>query len=429
MSFTPPTNLQPRNQLWDFSGLNQGVDAVGKALDQRANRLMQEQQMAESKRRWEAGHSLAQERLKMAQSRANDPRIMNAGGNIVSVGPDGKPKVIYSPPQSGLDTEIKRARLKQLQQGRQPSELEQMKVQMLKQLMGGGQAAPAAPAQDPNLRLQSNETEPNADPNLIRTQTATTEPAPQGGPLAGLTPEQKRGMALNMISPGLGTPLMNQSKVQQFGKPAVNEIEKGIVNSENAYARLESIRTEFRPEFLTMAGGLKGSWIAFLDKVRMGQLKPTPEQEQYIADYARFKQGAWDNANRYIKEITGAQMSEAEAQRLLRALPDPGKSWYDGDGPAQFKAKLDKAFETMTLSRMRYHWMRSGGWNGTQMSAEDIASVMRSGKAPIALPKMRGIFNKRHNQIKQQLRRQMRGADPAEIDRQAIIQTQKEFGI
>ena len=70
MSFTPPPYTQPKNQLWDFTGLNKGVDAVGKALDQQANRLLQEEQLAENKRRWEASHGLAQERLNLAKQQA-----------------------------------------------------------------------------------------------------------------------------------------------------------------------------------------------------------------------------------------------------------------------------------------------------------------------------------------------------------------------
>ena len=58
---------------------------------------------------------------------------------------------------------------------------------------------------------------------------------------------------------------------------------------------------------------------------------------------------AWDVANKYIKQITGAQMSEREANRLLKAIPNPR------DNFPEFQAKLKVVREVIRLSTEYYH--------------------------------------------------------------------------
>lgn len=425
MRFTPPPpNPVLRNALIDTRPVDAGLQNIGNALAERRredeNRRRYDEQME-----FRQGNALAQrkyqqdrldlERQRMGQS-GGQGRVMNVGGNLVRVGPDGKPEVLFSPPKSDIDRRLKEAQLKKIEQG---DPLKQLKARVLQQLLGPGQQQ--APVQaEPQVQLQSGEVT-TTDPNLIQAQTAQQEPAApqQSDALANLTPEQRKAMALNLVSPGLGNPILQAQKGEQFGKPTTNAIERKIFDSEEGYARLKTLQAEFDPKYLTVAGNAKGAWFNFVDKLNSGSLKLNPDQQQFLEKYASYKANAWDNANRYIKEITGAQMSEAEAARLLRALPNPGTGILDGDGPTSFKSKLDNAVATLTLARMRYHFMRSGGWNGTQMSPEDIARVMKGRKTPIALPKMRSIFN---NRVKELQKSGMQRP-------QAIGQAKQEFGI
>ena len=73
---------------------------------------------------------------------------------------------------------------------------------------------------------------------------------------------------------------------------------------------------------------------------------------------------ALDNINRYIKELTGAQMSEAEAKRLRQGLPDPGDDPFSGDSPSGFRKKMKDKNEMMKLAMIRYTYLRSGKWHG-----------------------------------------------------------------
>lgn len=377
-------------------------------------------QAAESRRRFELQHGLAKRRLDMASNQG--PRVMNVGGTLVRVGADGKPEVLYQPSGDPLDRQIKQERLRKLQRG---DPLADMKTRILGQILGGEQQ----PAQQGGVQLQSDEVTAT-DPRLIQAQTAEGQAQQQpASPLDNLTPEQRQGMALNLVSPGLGKALLESSRQSNYEKPAINRLETGIVNSEEGYARLQNIARNFKPEFLTVQGNIKGSWLNFLDKIRSGSQPLDQTQQKYLEEYSTFKQDAWDNANRYIKEITGAQMSEAEAARLLRALPNPGTGILDGDGPTAFKSKLDNAVQSLTLARMRYHFLRSGGWNQSMMSAEDIAKMMQGGQPPITLPQMRGIYNRRVQKLEQSFLQQNPRSSRQDIRAQAIAQARQEFGI
>ena len=60
--------------------------------------------------------------------------------------------------------------------------------------------------------------------------------------------------------------------------------------------------------------------------------------------------------NQYIKSITGAQMSEAEAQRILKGFADPRKL-----SPTEYKAKLEGILDNAMKSTIRYNLiLRSG---------------------------------------------------------------------
>lgn len=399
-------------------------------LQEEQQRQMAQQQQAaqaaESRRRFELQHGLAKRRLDMASNQG--PRVMNVGGTLVRVGADGKPEVLYQPSGDPLDRQIKQERLRKLQRG---DPLADMKTRILGQILGGEQQ----PAQQGGVQLQSDEVTAT-DPRLIQAQTAEGQSQQQpASPLSNLSPEERQGMALNLISPGLGNALISKGqderKSEQFNAPAQNNIETKILNAEEHYSRLKDIKSQFDPQFLTFSGVAKGAWLKFRDKLSTGQLNP--EEATYLQKFSQFRQSSARNINAYIKEITGAQMSEAEAARIRLGEADAGEGFFDGDSPSQFKAKLDNSLRLIQLSRMRYHYLRSGGFNGTMMSPEDIARIMsdKTGrlKVPITLPQMRQIYNRRHGENMRILKQQNPRASQQSLDQQAIMQTNREFGI
>jgi hypothetical protein len=104
-----------------------------------------------------------------------------------------------------------------------------------------------------------------------------------------------------------------------------------------------------------------------------------------LEDYTTFKEDAWDNFNRYVKEITGAQMSENEVSRLRLAIPDPAR-----DGPVAFKAKMTRAIQVLDRAGNVYRSMLDKGMplkKAEEAAKNEILSGIRrkpEAKAPKA---------------------------------------------
>lgn len=124
------------------------------------------------------------------------------------------------------------------------------------------------------------------------------------------------------------------------------------IGSDDRIQRLSTIRQQINssPEFLTFFGKTKAATFNRLDKFGV---PITESAEEFLIAQTTFVRDSIENINAYIKEITGAQMSEKEATRLRLAQPDPGEDVFSGDGPIKFKAKLDGAIEAASLAQAR----------------------------------------------------------------------------
>lgn len=133
----------------------------------------------------------------------------------------------------------------------------------------------------------------------------------------------------------------------------VGQFQKDLAATQANFERTLSIQDLWNPKFQEIGPRLGFASLNFLDKLP-GDLPEWAEQE--LAAYDRFRRRAFEQINLYIKQITGAQMSVKEFQRLQRAMPDPGTGVTDGDGPTRFKAKLDDVTRMMALQQARAHW-------------------------------------------------------------------------
>ena len=123
--------------------------------------------------------------------------------------------------------------------------------------------------------------------------------------------------------------------------------------------------------------------------------------------------------NEYIKSITGAAMSEPEAQRILRGMPNPGQGLFDGDSPTEFKAKLDDAMKQTRLALARYEYIKRNG----------IGLTDRAGNAVIPLERMPEIMNQRGRALEEQLRKANPRVTPQELQNSVRGILAKEFGL
>ncbi len=148
-------------------------------------------------------------------------------------------------------------------------------------------------------------------------------------------------------------------KPGDFTKKTAGEIEKKLIDAQEGLARLKSIRDKLNPKFLQFPAKLKSALLAQKEKLGFAI---SDEDKKSLSEFAKFKRNAASNLNRYIKEITGAQMSEKETVRLTRAVPNAGVGLFDGDSPTVFKAKMDEAIANIEASARRFHHLRENGF-------------------------------------------------------------------
>jgi hypothetical protein len=145
-------------------------------------------------------------------------------------------------------------------------------------------------------------------------------------------------------------------------RKAKGEIEEEIMTTEDTLAALYEVQAKFKPEYLTVWSKASFWGQGVLDRAGIDNLDPI-EREAYMAR-AEFVQTSQKTLNTYIKNTTGAQMSEHEVPRLKGAIPNMD------DGPLMFEAKLRSAIKFEEAKLARYQsYLRSGL---TEQQADEI---------------------------------------------------------
>lgn len=190
---------------------------------------------------------------------------------------------------------------------------------------------------------------------------------------AGFSPEEKQQAIRQWVqrqaqgSGGTQVSFDEQGNpVVQIGGPYSSEmrpstqgnIEQKQTDLESLQSRLQSIEEIYKPERLTYQDK---AYFQFLRQKNKAGMELSPEERQYLVETTQMKRRAYENLNLYIQEITGAQMSQEEAKRLRRVMPDPGDGIFDGDSPLQFEANLNDALSRVRASINRYKDLRKRG--------------------------------------------------------------------
>lgn len=166
--------------------------------------------------------------------------------------------------------------------------------------------------------------------------------------------------------------------IASMTKKTQGSLEQDILNADKASSRLDAIKEAFRPEFTEVGTKIAAGWNALQEKLGINLNKASKKD---LADYSAFGRKSIANLNLYIKEITGAQMSEKEATRLRRAMPDLGDGLFDGDSATQFKSKMDDIIVELDAARDRALFLRANGLddniesNSLQYPMDDFRNV------------------------------------------------------
>lgn len=163
-------------------------------------------------------------------------------------------------------------------------------------------------------------------------------------------------------------PALTPAKIGDLAMPKQEEtnLVKAMFDADTALDQYRTVAGNFKPEYLTM-GGKAEQWAAGIaDKTGM---KLDAATQANLQGFSQFRAGAIDGLNKYIHMITGAQMSQGEADRIRTAIPDAER-----DGPTVFVSKMRSVARTLVATRNRaQQYLQAGGNPGQSPDWDRVA--------------------------------------------------------
>lgn len=167
--------------------------------------------------------------------------------------------------------------------------------------------------------------------------TESTAPPPPAKPSADLIP-------------------VPEPKPEQGLSPAQrSDIQGKVVTAQESRARVEETMKEFKPSYLTLGGKAYAKGTALAESL-LGEWAVPESAQQYLADYTKFRVNALSNLNKYIHDLTGAQLSAYEADRLRQAIADPQNM-----SPTEFQSAANAILEQGRRAEARYQRLLARG--------------------------------------------------------------------
>ena len=209
------------------------------------------------------------------------------------------------------------------------------------------------------------------------------------------------------------------SSGENLTKPVRSQVQKDLLSANDSYRRMVGIANKFEPRFQELNTRFKAlgtKWQEKLEGTPIDKIigKADPEDKKLLEEYTSYRREAIEALNAYIKEITGAQMSEKEVKRLTKAMPHPGLGLFDGDSPTEFKSKLEDTMKSISRSIARLNYVRKKGLT----SIEDVG-----------LEAMDGIIDRRGEEMEAELRKEDPDITDYEMEKIVSDRLSKEFGL
>lgn len=235
------------------------------------------------------------------------------------------------------------------------------------------------------------------------------------------------GGYLALSQPVVQTTTLNALK--DLPKSSQGKALDSMNKAEDALIRLGDIRARFKPEFLELPTRLKAGLFDTIDRIAPENLKSwlsqnanlmTEEDRALVGEYKSFIQTAFVTINETIRDITGAQMSIPEADRIMKQLPNPDK-----DGPVAFLSKLQTSMELMErdlqLAQARFNYLTQRG------EAPDFGNSEY--EPPITLRGMDMMIKARAKELLAEVRARNPDLTNSAMKEMVRIRLQNEFGI
>ena len=198
-----------------------------------------------------------------------------------------------------------------------------------------------------------------------------------------------------------------------LGKAARGQIETSAYKSQEQLARLNTIKSGFKKEFLQLPYRAGMTLANFKEK--LGRDLSSGEQRA-LSDYTEFRTGSVSNLNKLLNELSGAAVSPQEYVRIAASQPDAGTGVWDGDGPTSFDSKLNANIKDLTRVIARQHYVLKNNLPGKPWEVMGLGQVDK-------------FINKRGGEIMEELKAANPGAEEAALKVEAKIRLRSEFGI
>lgn len=173
----------------------------------------------------------------------------------------------------------------------------------------------------------------------------------------GIEAQPKSGQQINVYPEGSMPPLTSS---------ATTQFQTKLQESKDRLRDIDAILNSFNPEFLTMGDRINQKYLQAKSFLGLGL---TEEELRTGMDRAEFYARVQNYANLQIKYITGAQMSEKEATRLLKGIP------HAKEDPLTFAGKMRYVYATTQEAIKAYEAALKQQENPNTQAAHEAAQA------------------------------------------------------
>lgn len=209
---------------------------------------------------------------------------------------------------------------------------------------------------------------------------------------------------------------------ESLSKKTRSKIEDKAFNAVEGLGDVGRLIRDFDPALLEFGTRAKAVWKGFQRKLGANL---QPEDKELVQKYFSYQKTSLGMINKYIKSITGAQMSEKEADRIRKALPDFGEHWWSGNDPISFIDALKSQHKQLKLSMVRYNLLLSEGM--TDQALKNIAEKNPE-QLIYSLDEVENMIQRRGEEYANSLQKEG-VTDPQELSKLVSQQLSQVFGV
>lgn len=246
-------------------------------------------------------------------------------------------------------------------------------------------------------------------PTELARLTSERDALPEGDPR-----RKEYDRVLAGYKAGRGTELTVNTGPMTPGKTGETKVDESLLTASQGLMELDQVTKQFKPEYQRFQD--KAGFAAL--SVKDSTVGLNNKEKKDLTDYTQYRRNAISQINSYIQRMTGSAMGVQEAQRLMKAVPNPGSGLFDGDSPTEFQAKMDDIMSKLKMSVARLSYIKRNG-----MSLED-----GQGNSVVPLERMPALINERGKALETEIKTGQ-GLQGKALEREVRKRLGVEFGL